>query len=138
VISNIPLKWFKKPQPGHWIYTLDRFAADRGAAQLTLTLQAWNDYENQFRQPRTHDASIFTGFGRVGYMYETDVPQWIRDRMAVLNIAEEGTLIERVGVRWNEPPKSEIVSYNKNGTYTRRIINAGRENRWYVLDVLET
>jgi hypothetical protein len=80
---------------------------------------------------------MFSNFGRVGYMHETDVPQWIRDRMAVLNIAEEGALIERVGARWHETQRLEDRGLARNG-YRVKELMPGRENRWYVLDVLAT
>ena len=57
------------------------------------------------------------------------LPKWIRERIAVLNIAEGATYIPQVGKRWAEFVPSVTVP---NATW-KRLDDNGK--RWYTLDV---
>lgn len=132
---NLPKKWFREPQLGHWIYAVDRFAADSGAAQVILSISAWTGSEQFNRRPPM--ASLSFSMGAVGYQYESELPQWIRDRMMVLNVADAGVHIPQVGVRWHEPDAVKPSSqWKAPRAYSKENIVPGRENRWYVLDCL--
>lgn len=134
MLPNLPKKWFREPQPGHWVYAVDRFAADSGAAQVLLTISAWTGVAQFDRRPPMASVAL----GAVGYMYETELPQWILDRMMVLNVADAGVLIPQVGIRWHEPDKVKSGQWVSNRQYRKTDIVPGRENRWYVLDCLTT
>ena len=57
------------------------------------------------------------------------LPQWIRERIAVLNIAEGDAYIPQVGKRWTE----FILSVTVHSTTWSRPGDDGK--RWYTLDV---
>lgn len=135
MLPNLPKKWFREPVSGHWVYTVDRFAADRGAAQVTLSIRAWVGDEMFYVRPAL--ASLQTEFGTVGYMHETELPQWVQERMMVLNVADPETFIPQVGIRRHEPDTVEPQFRGARG-YNSKSIKLGRLNRWYVLDCLTT
>lgn len=127
--NALPLKWFRHPPRGRWVYTVDRFAAEKGPAQVTLGVNAWFDSSCRIR-PK-HPISLTCYMGSVGYIYEEELPEWVIERMAVLKIVEEGAYVEQVGVRYDQ---IQWRTENKRSyAVTERAVV--HENRWYMLDV---
>lgn len=129
--AGLPLKWFRHPPRGRWVYTLDMFAADKGPAQITLSVNAWNpdsfEADRRIRLPSQL-------MGSVGYMYKDQLPEWVLGRMAVLAIAEEGVYVEHVGVRHHEV-KWQKTTYNRVAGTFALDKEIAHESRWYLFDV---
>lgn len=135
-------KWLHIPEGMPCIYDVDMNSVDEMGAwvrvkrRVLLTSRMSAELDNSMHSHPSGRMYGAAGMGKqihaVNVCFLKDpkyLPKWIRERIAVLNIAEGDTYIPQVGKRWTEFVSSVAV----HKTTWSRPGDDGK--RWYTLDV---